>query len=86
MREIRIPLPEIGLIAGTRAALGVGIGLLLSEYLSREQRQAAGWALVAIGGLTTFPLLADVLGRRFQPAAEFSGDDRPTRQPSFAGR
>jgi hypothetical protein len=64
MREIRIPLPEIGLIAGTRAALGVGIGLLVADRFSREQRHAAGWALVAIGGLTTIPLVADVLSRR----------------------
>ena len=64
MREISIPLPEIGLIAGTRMALGIGIGLLVADRLSREQRQAAGWALVAIGALTTIPLVADVLGRR----------------------
>jgi hypothetical protein len=64
MREIRIPLPEIGLIAGTLVALGVGIGLLVADGLSREQRQAAGWVLVAIGGLTTIPLVADVLSRQ----------------------
>jgi len=70
MREIRIPLPEIGLIAGTRMALGVGIGLLIADRLSREQRQAAGIALVAIGGLTTIPLLADVFARRQCARAE----------------
>ena len=64
MREITIPIPEIGLIAGTRAALGIGIGLLLADCLSREQRRAAGIALTAIGVLTTIPLVADILGRR----------------------
>jgi len=64
MREISIPIPEIALIAGTRGALGIGIGLLLADTLTREQRQAAGVALVAIGVLTTIPLVADILGRR----------------------
>jgi hypothetical protein len=64
MREIQIPIPEIALIAGTRGALGMGIGLLLADQMTREQRRAAGLALVAVGVLTTFPLIADILGRR----------------------
>ena len=70
MREIRIPIPEIGFIAGTREALGIGIGLLLADRLSREQRRAAGMALVAIGGLTTLPILADIWGGGNAPRAE----------------
>ena len=56
-----ISLPEIGLIAGTRAALGAGIGLLLADRLSREQRHTIGWTLVAVGALSTIPLAAHVL-------------------------
>lgn len=59
-REITISLPELGLIAMTRGALGVGIGLLLSNVLEKDARRAAGLALVAIGALTTVPLLLRV--------------------------
>ncbi len=44
------------LIAGTRVALGAGIGLLLSDRLTEDQRKAAGWALLAVGVLTTIPI------------------------------
>jgi hypothetical protein len=37
--------------------LGAGIALLLSEKLSGEQRRAIGWTFVAVGALTTIPLV-----------------------------
>ena len=61
MRETRISLPELGLIAMTRGALGVGVGLLISEALGASARRAVGWALVVAGGLTTIPLALEVL-------------------------
>ena len=59
--EHKVTLPEIMLIAGTRVALGIGIGLLLSERLRRDQRKAAGLALALVGGLTTIPLAAGII-------------------------
>jgi len=60
-RELTIP--EIMLIAGTRVALGAGIGLLLSDRLNKDQRRAAGWTLLAVGVLTTIPIITGVLGK-----------------------
>jgi hypothetical protein len=62
--KTEITLPELALVAGTRAALGLGIGLLIANKLSDEQRKAAGWALLAVGVLTTIPLAIEVLGHR----------------------
>ena len=43
--ERKLTLAEIILIAGTRVALGMGIGLLISGRLSDDQRKAAGLTL-----------------------------------------
>jgi hypothetical protein len=57
MTQKIVTVPDLVLIAGTRVALGVGIGLLISERLREEARKGAGWALLAIGALTTIPLV-----------------------------
>jgi uncharacterized membrane protein YfcA len=79
-----ITLPRLGLIAGTRAALGAGAGLLLADRLSPDQRRAVGWTLLAVGVVTTFPLAADFLfGDR---GARSNGPVRraPEREPEVA--
>jgi len=58
-----VTIPEVMLIAGTRVALGVGVGLLISDLLNKDQRQAAGWALVGVGALTTIPILRGLLAK-----------------------
>jgi uncharacterized membrane protein YfcA len=71
MRERSITLPELGLIGGTRAALGAGLGLLLADRLDREQRRAIGWTLLLVGILTTVPLAMEVLGRHPLPSTDY---------------
>jgi hypothetical protein len=63
LTERSLTLPEIALIGGTRIALGAGIALLLAQKLSSDQRRGAGWALLAVGALTTIPLVVNVLGK-----------------------
>ena len=60
MWEKGFTVPEIILIAGTRVALGAGLGLLIAGRLSRDARRGAGLALLAVGALTTIPLAVEV--------------------------
>lgn len=52
-----ISLPEMGLFAGTRAAIGAGVALLLGDKLARKRRRRVGWTLVTVGALSTVPLV-----------------------------
>ena len=58
-----LSVPELILIVGTRVALGIGIGLLLSNRLDRSQRTAAGLSLALVGGLSTIPIAMNVIGK-----------------------
>jgi hypothetical protein len=71
MRTKVVTIPELTLMAGTRVALGAGLGLLLSGGMTRDQRKAAGWALVAVGALTTIPM-----------AMQIHGEQRVTEEPA----
>jgi hypothetical protein len=64
MRESILTIPQIVLIAGTRVALGAGLGLLLAGKLNRSARKGAGLALLAVGALSTIPLAIDVVSKR----------------------
>jgi hypothetical protein len=73
MKQVALTFPELGLIAGTRAALGAGLALLLGDRLSPEQRRAAGWTLLAVGIITTVPLGVKV----FRGSRTTSGPNDP---------
>jgi hypothetical protein len=73
MRERAITLPELGLIAGTRVALGAGIGLLLADRLDPDRRRAVGWTLLLVGVISTVPLAMEVLGKRPLPSSAYEG-------------
>jgi 4-amino-4-deoxy-L-arabinose transferase-like glycosyltransferase len=84
MIERTLTLPELGLIAGTRVALGVGVGLLLAARLGDEQRRAVGWTLLAVGALTTVPLAANVWLRR--DGSSSAARPRPSLSPRWQRR
>ena len=66
--QSKLSMAEIALIAGTRMVLGAGIGLLLSTRMNNDQRKAAGFSLALFGGLTTIPLIMEVLSHKTERA------------------
>ena len=73
MRERGVTLPELGLIAGTRVALGAGLGLLLASRLDPDRRTAVGWTLLLVGVASTVPLAMEVLAKRPLPSSAYQG-------------
>ena len=63
MRELQLTMPELAMVAGTRAILGAGLGLLLADRLPEGQRKAVGWTLFLIGAVITVPLALEALGK-----------------------
>jgi hypothetical protein len=64
MRRLDLSVREFAFVVATRAALGVGIGLLTADRLRRNPRRRLGVALVAFGALTTVPAAFLLFGRR----------------------
>jgi hypothetical protein len=64
MKTSELSLPEIALIAGTRAMVGAGAGLLLADRFDKDKRKAIGWTLLIIGAVSTIPLAIEVLSKR----------------------
>jgi hypothetical protein len=68
-----VTLPELGMIAGTRAALGAGVALLFGDRLAPAQRRAVGWTLLAVGAFTTIPLVAGLISRGRDASGHLEG-------------
>ena len=63
MRDLRVSIPELAFIGGTRGILGAGIGLLLAGQFSQRTRKKIGIAMLVLGALTTIPVLIGVRRR-----------------------
>ncbi len=61
MKKPDLTFPELMFVVATRAALGAGVGLLLSTKLNDQQRKVLGLTLVFIGAVTTVPAAMAVL-------------------------
>ena len=62
-KKYSLSLPQLIAVAATRGMAGAGIGLLLSNRLSRRQRRALGLPLFLAGALSTIPIALHVFGK-----------------------
>ena len=67
MKRFNLPAPSFFFIVATRALLGAGVGILVSDKLPRKSRKTVGATLVGIGALTTIPALFALFGRGSDP-------------------
>jgi len=63
MRKAQLALSTIGLIAGTRVMLGIGLGIMLADKFNQHQRHVIGRTLFLVGAGATVPLAIHVLGK-----------------------
>ena len=59
-----LSIPEIGLIAVTRGAIGFGAGLLLANKFSGQVRKTLGWSLFLSGLASTVPIAIHLFGKK----------------------
>lgn len=60
MKYVKVPLPEIALVAATRSMLGAGAALLFGNKLNERRRKLVGWTLFLTGAISTLPLVCGI--------------------------
>jgi hypothetical protein len=64
MKNVTLNLPTFGFVVATRAMIGVGLGLLLSERFSDGKRRTVGKTLLTIGAASTLPAIIAIMRGR----------------------
>lgn len=78
-----LSFPLLGLFGATRAMGGAGLGLLLADHLKRKHRKRLGETLLAIGALTTIPLLIQVIRRSRKQVGGVMEPQSEVYKPSY---
>lgn len=64
-------IPLDGLLALTRTAIGLGVGMLVADRIRRPLRQATAITLVSVGALAAVPLIVKMAMERInRPESE----------------
>lgn len=70
-------IPLDSLLAFTRTAIGLGIGMLVADRIRRPFRQATAIALVSLGALAAVPLIVKLATQRINsPESERGSRNR----------
>jgi hypothetical protein len=79
--EAEMTAPELALVLGTRAALGVGLGMLLANRFSNDARRSIGGTLLLVGVCLAAVLGVEGFGksRRFRMSFDTDRGDRESR-------
>jgi hypothetical protein len=64
MKKAEMTLPDLALMAGTRAMFGAGLALLFADKLPSDQRKAIGWTLTLVGAVMTIPLAINLFVKK----------------------
>src|SRR5262249_53681366 len=84
--EVEMTRPELALVLGTRAALFVGLGLLLAgRFASAEKRSAVGRTLMLTGLFTGVGISSQIFGGDNRTFKLKFGKDSPGHQPQLRG-
>ena len=68
MKRFELNLPTFGFAVATRAMIGAGLGLLLSDRIARPRRRAIGFTLLGIGAVSTVPVVRALIRGRKETA------------------
>src|SRR5262245_49515724 len=81
--EVEMTRPELALVLGTRAALFVGLGLLLAgRFSSAEKRSAVGRTLLLTGLFTGVCISSQIFGGDRRPFKLAFGKDTDRSETS----
>jgi hypothetical protein len=62
-KKANVSLPELAMLAASRAMTGMGLGMMIAQRIAPEKRKVIGWTLFAVGALSTIPLAFEILGK-----------------------
>jgi hypothetical protein len=79
--QAEITVPEIIRVAATRFALGVGLGLVLSNRMTKTERRTIGTTLLLAGAVSAGTLALELFGQPHAMTFKF-GQPRADVEPS----